>query len=246
MSREQSQYVLEIRYQPNAKVLDHRGKWAELIAAEMHLPHWVIVENRVDVFDDAQNIRCYVGFRNMGYIITKPPTTNFFSDQSVKFLKFVGAFDDFETPLRVQRIGVRTRMLTPFDGGMEALVSMYKDRFLGPTPKAEAVLGGNLIDIGGALNFSGKFGNFNTNGGPMPAEQAKSFFPDGEDHPEVGLYFDVDYWMRPQQAMLVADIAKVIRQFSSESLAKHANIKDLIIGELPDVQEAWEIGRAHV
>ena len=37
MSREQSQFVLEIGFQPNAKVLDHRGKWAESVAAQMSL-----------------------------------------------------------------------------------------------------------------------------------------------------------------------------------------------------------------
>jgi hypothetical protein len=68
MCREQSQFVLEIRYQPNAKVLDHRGKWAESVAAQTSLPHWVIVDSRRDIFDEEQTTRCFVGFRNVGYV----------------------------------------------------------------------------------------------------------------------------------------------------------------------------------
>lgn len=242
MSREQSQLVLEIRYQPNAKVLDHRGQWAESVATQMSLPHWLIVDNRLDVFDEEQTTRCFVGFRNVGYVTANPPTNNFFADQCIKFIRFVMALEGFQSPLLVGRIGVRSRALKPFDGTMEELVGRYKTRYYGVKPEAERALNGELVDIGGALNLKDKHGNFNTHGGPMPLEQAETFFPNGKDIPQVGLYFDIDYWVRPAKLMTVDEITKTIRQFSNESITKSTQVADLITGELPHVEEAWIAG----
>lgn len=239
MGRDQSQYVFEIRYQPNAKVLDNRGEWASAITAEMSLPHWLIVENRLDIFDEDETTRCFVGFRNSGFVTNNPPTDNYFSDQCVKFARLVMDLHGFQNPLSVQRLGVRSRMLVPFDGTMEELVARYKARYYGLTREAEAALGGKLIDIGGALNFVDRLGNFNTSGGPMALEQAKDFFPHGDDFPPVGLYFDIDYWIRPKAEMTTEAIAKAIRLFSSESHQKQRGSTSLILSEPPNVEQVW-------
>ena len=236
MSREQTEFILEIRYQPNAKVLDHRGKWAEQIGAHMKLAHWVIVENRLDIFDAEQSCFAFLGFRNAGYKAVNPPTKNFFEDQCLKFLKLVMSFDGFQNPLAVDRIGVRARFLKPFEGSIKELVDRYRRKYYRLTSDAEVALSGELIDVGGALNFTDKYGNFNTHSGPMPIEQSKAFFRNDKDFPEVGLYFDIDYWLRPVKLMTFEEIAKTVRQFSSESIQKHTRVADLILGEHPNVE----------
>jgi hypothetical protein len=213
----------------------------------MELSNWLIVENRLDIFDQEQTTQCFVGFRNTGYVVTNPVTNNYFVDQSIKFLKFVMALEDFQNPLVTDRIGVRSRFLRPFEGSMEELVDRYKARFYGLTQKAEAALNGNLIDIGGSLNFSdisNKHANFNTFHGPMPIEQAKQFFPKGKDHPSVGLYFDIDYWCKPASAVKIEEFTKTIRQFANESLKKEGLLAQLIIGELRHGEEAWATARS--
>ena len=35
-----NEFLLEIRYKPNARILDHRGDWAERISEHMRLPRW--------------------------------------------------------------------------------------------------------------------------------------------------------------------------------------------------------------
>ncbi|MGP8247062.1 MAG: hypothetical protein ACLQVN_21405 [Bryobacteraceae bacterium] len=239
MGPEQSQFVFEIRYTANAKILDNRGRWASEIAAQMSLPHWLIVENRLDIFDENEKTRCFVGFRNSGFVANTPPTTNYFTDQCVKFAKHLMNLRDFQNPLPVERLGVRSRFLTPFNGTMEELVGRYKTRYYGVTREAEEALNGKLIDIGSALNFVDRLGNFNTFGGPMAEEQSKGFFPNGEGFPAVGLYFDIDYWVRPNKEMTAEDITKTIRQFSGESLQKQGRVTDLVLSELPHVEQVW-------
>ncbi|MBZ5632015.1 MAG: hypothetical protein LAO55_02700 [Acidobacteriia bacterium] len=245
MGAQQSQFVFEIRYKPNAKLLDCRGKSAESIAAHLGLPHWLIVENRLDVFDAEQTTRLFVSFRNAGYVQENPPTNHFFSDNCVKAFKFISTVDGFESPLSVERLGIRLRALTPFLGSMTELVNRYKARYYGFKSEAETALDGELVDIGGALNFKGKFGNFNTNGGPMPAEQAKSYFPKALELPDVGLFMDIDYWTKPNKAMTTDEITKTIRQFSTECIQKHARVADLILGDPPH-GEQWIAGATQV
>jgi hypothetical protein len=173
------------------------------------------------------------------------PTNNFFSDQCVKAFKFIMALDEFDLPLDVERQGVRLRTLKPFSGSMIELVKRCKARYYGIKAEAEAALDGELVDIGGALNFRGKFGNFNTSGGPMLTEQAKSFFPKASELPDVGLFMDIDYWTKPDKRMTADEIVRTIRQFSSECLQKQARITDLILGDPPH-DEKWIAGATQV
>ena len=63
-----NEQIVEIRYQPNAKVLDWRGRWAETMAAKLELPHWRIVDNRLDIHDKDEDRHCFISFRNAGFV----------------------------------------------------------------------------------------------------------------------------------------------------------------------------------
>jgi hypothetical protein len=65
-----SETVLEIRYRPNARVLDHRGAWAEIISAHMSLPQWNIVENRVDIHSKDKSQHVFVSFVSIRKLVT--------------------------------------------------------------------------------------------------------------------------------------------------------------------------------
>src|SRR5438445_7505171 len=62
-------HVFEVRYKPNARFLDYRGQWAELIAEHMKATEWRITENRLDVFDKSEARRFFLAFRNCGATI---------------------------------------------------------------------------------------------------------------------------------------------------------------------------------
>src|SRR6266404_4452269 len=98
MTSDSTETVFEIRYQPNAKLLDHRGEWAEALAGHMSLPKWNILANRFDVFSADMTQHCFVSFRNAGMACLDSPTSNFFSDKAQRFFRQLIKFRDFGDP----------------------------------------------------------------------------------------------------------------------------------------------------
>lgn len=226
-----SEQVFEIRYKPTARILDKRGTWAEQISEHMKLPSWKIGTNRLDVFEKDNEQRCFVGFGNSGYFVNDSPTANFFPDNAVKFFKFVLDLEDFPKPVFVTRLGVRQRFLTPFPGEFSELVRRYTERYVSLTNRADEAIRGQLIDIGAPLNFKDKYGIFNTNCGPMPKAQAEEIMGERDNLPEVGLYYDIDYSVRPEKEINDGDILKTLKTFASEGWDRHARIQQLIMGD---------------
>ncbi len=168
MSSDSTETVFEIRYRPNAKLLDHRGEWAEALAGHMSLSKWSILNNRFDVFADDKTQHCFVSFRNAGMVCLDSPTANFFSDKAQRFFRQLVKFKDFGDPLHVERIGVRHKLASPFEGTFDELVNRFHTRYVGLSPALiESFADAHLVDIGAPLNFRDALGHFNTMAGPM-------------------------------------------------------------------------------
>jgi len=227
-----NEHVVEIRYKANPRVLDHRGTWAEMISENMQLPHWRIVENRIDIFSEEKDLHAFVGFKNAGIAANNTPTKNYFSDKAVKLLKFVFELKEFGDPIFVERVGVRSRFCTPFDKTFDELKENYATRYLQLTSEAIEAIGksAKLIDTGGPLNFADKYGSFNTMSGPMVKKQFNDYFNHPEEFPDVGLYFDIDYFVRPGKKISGKEVIKHIKNFTSVSWDRYERVRDLIIG----------------
>jgi hypothetical protein len=226
-----SEHVVEIRYKPNPKILDYRGSWAEAISDHMKLPKWVIVENRIDIYDESNGDHAFVGFRNAGFTARNTPTKNYFSDKAVKLFKYLFTLNGFEKKPYVERIGVRSKFCRKYEGTFEELREKYSSNYLSLTEKAKKIMDAKLLDIGGPLNFADKYGNFNTMSGPMIKEQMLRYFQKTEDLPAVGLYFDIDYWLMPKKEMDGQEILNCICQFSESAWDRSDAISKLILGE---------------
>lgn len=226
-----SEHILEIRYKPNPKILDYRGTWAELISKELSLSEWLILENRIDIFDKPKKETFFVGFRNSGYICFNSPTSNYFPDKATKFVKYLFSLEVFGNPIIVERLGVRSKFITPHQPGFDDLRERYASRYLVLTDKAREAIGAKLADIGGPLNFADKLGNFNTFSGPMVQDQMKEFIQQQPEYPEVGLYYDIDYWQKPNKELDVSEVLRLIKSFSAEAWTRHERIVQLICGE---------------
>lgn len=225
-----SEHLFEIRYKPNARILDKRGYWAEELCEHMRLPHWKINPNRLDVFDETTRQRGFVSFTNAGYQCENGPTHTFFADKAVKYFKFVLELEAFPNPLFIDRIGVRQKFITPYLGTFDHLVHKFSERYLKLTDPALAAIDAKLIDIGAPLNFADKHGNFNTLCGPMPKAQSDELMSnDTAELPEIGLFFDIDYWIRPRKQWSGNDILKAIRTFAIEGWRRHDQVKNLIL-----------------
>lgn len=222
-------HVFEIRYKPNPKILDYRGAWAEVISEHLQLPRWQILENRIDVHNDQTGERAFVGFRNAGYIVHNSHTKNYFSDKASKFIKLLGTLNGFEKTPFVERIGVRSKFCKAYGGSFDDLRKRYLERYLNISESAQKILDARVIDIGGHVNFADKNGNFNTMSGPMEQKQMGQFFDQEyvENLPDIGLFFDIDYWLTPKKQENSNDIVSQISNFAEaagkrfESLASY-------------------------
>lgn len=226
-----SEHILEIRYKPNPKILDHRGTWAELISAELGLAHWRIIENRIDIHDKDRKELAFVGFRNSGFTCFDAPTANYFPDKAVKFLKFVLNLEDFGSPVLVERLGVRSKFVFSHPQGFEDLRERFSSRFFSLTDAAKSAISAKLVDIGLSLNFADKLGNFNTICGPMQEEQIRQYIDRAGDYPKIGLFFDIDYWVRPNKEMDSAEILRLIRGYATEGWNRSDRIRDVVCGD---------------
>lgn len=225
-----TEHVCEIRFKPNARVLDYRGQWAELIAEHMNASEWHIRENRLDVFDKSEARRFFLAFRNCGVTIRDAATGTYFLDHAGRFLQYALSFDPIQKPVVVERLGVRLRSFRSFDGTFDTLLMRYTSRVLTLTPGAAEVLGGNLLDIGGNLNFSDDVGTYHTMSGPMKAEQAKKFLERDEayEFPNVGVFMDCDYWSKPAQPMTVGEIINTVRRFADRAERRVGAVFDML------------------
>ena len=231
MAKEISEHIFEIRYKPNPKVLDSRGIWAEMISEHMKLSEWRILGNRIDIYDKLNKNHAFVGFRNSGFLCIDSPTNNYFPDLAIKLLNFITKLDGFEKQPFVERIGVRSRFCNGANQSFEDLKNQYSSKYFYLTKDAEKGINAKLIDIGGNLNFADSLGNFNTASGPMEKNQILEFFNNRKEAevPEVGLYYDIDYFIKPNKVMSVDEINLIIRKFTESSYDRYNKTKELIL-----------------
>jgi hypothetical protein len=225
-----NEHVFELRYKPNAKIIDYRGEFAEMISSELGLTEWRITKDRVDVFDKEEKHRLYVGFRSSGYVAQDSITANYFPDKAVQFLNFVSNIKTFGNHWIVQRMGVRSRFCTAFDGECEDALERLGSRYTTLTEDAKSAIGeAKVIDLNGVVNFEDEHGSFNTQLGPMLASQIAEVLKDRDDYPEVGIYYDIDYWKRPEKDVAESDVTRFIKVAAREGWERHGRILRLIL-----------------
>jgi hypothetical protein len=226
-----NEQIVEIRYRPNAKVLDYRGTWAEMLAEHLSLTEWQIIENRFDVFDKDNSRLGFVSYKNAGFIVHNSPTKNYFSDQANKFFRFLFDQKPFGDPLFIARVGVRSRFATEYNGSFEQLLELYSSRFLTLTPQAKTALAAKIIDLGGPIDAETALGKINSRSGPMSKQQIKEFFEFEDSPPDVAFYLDIDYWQKPECQVASKDLLATLRRYADENWDRHERIISLVLGE---------------
>lgn len=225
-----NEQILEVRYKANPKILDFRGTWAEGISKHMELNQWRIVENRVDVFNDNSTLHAFVGFKDAGFVAQDTETKNIFSDKAIKFFRFLFSLDGFGRDIYIIRIGVRSRFAQEYKDDFKNLMNKYSQNYLKMTEEAKKAINAELVDIGGPLYFKDNEGYFNTMSGPMRSEQLQSFFANRKNYPEVSLFYDIDYWIKPDKIMNEKEIIKKVQTFSSLVWDRFISTNKIVLG----------------
>jgi len=215
-----------MRFKPNAKILDYLGEWTEYLVNEMNLPDWNIDINRLNLYDKKN--QAFLGFKNCGFVSISPDTRNYFEDQASKFLRAIFKLEEFK-PLPVTRMGVRSAFLMSYAGNFESIFQKYKDKVIKPTDKALEALNGQLIDLGVPLNFKDGEAYFNTMTGPMTSLQIKRFFPTIESTPDVGLFFEIDYFKENIGNEQLEQLIGLLKTFAHKSWQKMDSLVKLVL-----------------
>jgi len=224
-----NEHILEVRYKPNPKILDYRGTWSAGISKHMDFEHWGIVENRIDAYNEGNSLHAFVGFKHAGFVAVDTEMRDFFANKAVKFFKYLFSLEGFGKQLHVERLGVRSRFGQEYEGTFEELVDKFVANYLSLTEKATKIIDANLVDVGAPLNFKDKHGNFNTMCGPMKSDQLENYLSKRDSLPELSLYFDIDYWIRPKKLLDEREVIKNIKMFSEMAWNRFESISELII-----------------
>ena len=122
--------------------------------------------------------------------------------------------------------GAYDYLMKPF--AFDELLARFISKYGGPKESADRLLGGKLQDILLVLERADSLGNFRCNSGPMPRAQLSQFFQDRKDMPEVSLFFEVDYWLRPSKPLSHDQIIAQIREFADAGWSKFEVIRELV------------------
>jgi hypothetical protein len=223
-----NEQVLEIRYKPEARVLDHRGTWADQLQHQFNLSEWQITENRVDVYDKENSKRLFIAFRNAGCTLRNSGQTSFIQ-LTQSFLRFLFRQSFFRT-LQVERIGVLGRFARRYNGSFENLLRIYKERVYSIRPEVERAFAAELVDIGSPLDFRTAQGEIHSATGPMKKEQLRQFFDFVKEPPDVALYFQIDYFLKPDslQEMNHNQVIDLVASYIEGNWIRYEHFSELI------------------
>ena len=223
-----SEHILEIRFKPNPEVLDHRGAWTAAIAKEMGFNHWKIIENRIDFRPDDKTQIAFVSFRNFGITVKDQPTPNFFEDKANKLVRKVMALNGFQSPLAVERIGVRAKTCHPLEREFSDVADHIRDVFFKEDSLDQLRGDDAVVDAAAVLYFKTELGQINAHITVNDLVQIKRLFPNHTEHPEVSWTTDMDYFITEPKMMNAKAITKTITSFANELNDRYTAVSSLI------------------
>jgi len=225
-----NEQILELRYRPNARIIDYRGELAELIAEQLNLPRWRVSQDRVDVFDESHRHRAFVSHRNVGFSVQDSATSNYFGDKAGQFLRFVADIEPVGKTWTVLRLGVRSKFCSPVELDFEEAVERFNQRYSVLTPQAEEAIAADVEDFGSTLELRDQHGWFKLQIGPMAEDQLGRFFKDRDEYPDVGIYCDIDYALTDQE-VTVDDAIRFLRATAQASWERRDRLERMLLAE---------------
>lgn len=185
-----TEYVIEIRFKPNAKVLDKRGEIATSLISKL-LDQWTISNNQISLTSkENTDVKAMFSFRNISFVSNHPNDEKFFLEKAEEYIK--SAWTHFPTN-EIVRIGVRTKFLIS-STDFKTIFDAYRKNFLALSDEQLKKIGGTLVDLGFPLNFVDEDNFFNVMTGPMEKEQFNQFLKTQEDIFDNGVFIDFDYF----------------------------------------------------
>jgi hypothetical protein len=219
--------VFEIRFKPNPKILDFRGMWTELFSQSLDYEHWKIEENKLDIFNKDQTERAFLSYKNCGFTCLESPTENYFLDKGFKFFKLLYEIKEFESPLTVERIGIRHKYIVEDTQGFEHAQKGVVNNFISPSTQAKNIFGENIQDLAFMGEFSNPLYNLTLRLSPVRKEEIEGNIRKAII-PEAGIMVDMDFFSKPAKQLTFGEIQNFIKLTSLEGRKKYQETLALI------------------
>lgn len=194
----------------------------------MGLDKWTIIENRVDFRPADKSQHAFVSFRNFGITVKDQPTPNFFEDKANKLVRKVMGFSDFQSPLAVERIGLRAKTCRPLEREFSEVADHFRDVFFKEDSLDRLRGQDTVVDAAVVLYLKTKLGQINAHITANDLQEIKRLFPNHSEHPEVSWTADMDYFIATPKMMNTKAITKTITSFANELNDHYLAISDLI------------------
>lgn len=228
-----SDFVVELRYRAIGRFLDRKGEWADQLSQKVSLPIWTIGGDILEVRSETPGDNAFLGLKRAGFHCMDVSAKDYFADRGSKFLRALFSLEGFPSDLQVERVGVRSRFFYGFGADFAELRKRYSQRYFSVPQTAMNLIGGEIVDIGGHLDFKDAIGNFNTMSGPMKAEQARELLGRSKDLviPPVGLFYDIDYWKQSIGRQSTDQLDVFLHQAATAAWERAERIRSLLFTE---------------
>jgi hypothetical protein len=225
-----TEQVLEIKYRPEPRVLDHLGLWADQLLKEYQLTEWQITQSRLDVFDKQETNRLFISFKNAGLVLRNSTDEHEFLAKTRTFLKFLLKQNPFNTKFSIERLGVLSKFAYEYNGMFDDLRTHISKNLYSINEKYLNLFDGKLTDFAIPLTFQTESGKTNSHLGPMKKDQLKVFLPFVDELPDVCLYFDIDHALTPEdnQSLDIKKLPKTIDEYIQSNWAHYYRLLKLI------------------
>jgi hypothetical protein len=223
-----SDLVFEIRYVPNPKILDYRGKWVSEISTEMQLHKWEITDNRISVTDAEKSELGFVSFKNAGFSTKNRQNPEAFKNRVKKFFRYFMDDSDFRESLIIERIGLRYRYAFPYSS-FDEILNKFRKRFCIYSESLIDNFAGDIVDVGYNTTIQLPKSFITTTIGPMKSEQIIEYFDFEKSPPNTALYLDFDNWSRPKKEFNKNELFSCLDHFSDENKERITRIADLFL-----------------
>ena len=237
---------IEIRFKPNARILDQRGFIAERLAEAMGFPDWRVNRNTAMTYNDNKSIEVAVSYGNAVLRVidgTRPA----FDARLNHVIHFLTTLPNCENGVETLRVGARSMVAIPFDGSFEELRDKILSTYASPHETAQSRLRigdrYRFDDLAFTFHLTGTEENVHLSVGPMREEEFHAPFTWKEGFPDVGLFVDADAFTTPDSTLHSSRLRKEIERllgcvrvtpFSSQQPGS----QDVVVGNRKNTKKA--------
>ncbi|MHC1716605.1 MAG: hypothetical protein AB9915_01760 [Candidatus Dojkabacteria bacterium] len=186
----QEKRILEIRFVPQPRILDSKGRIAQECAGDI-FQKWEINSGSVLLINsDDRTLKAKISFKDLSVIADTPETKDSFKEASLQFIEKVWT----RIPSReILRIGVRSLLYLIPESDSDISIESFKKHFHSNID-INKLVGGEIQDIGFAYDsvMENEYQN-HVAFGPSKESQIKELFNSLEDYKE-GIFLDYDFY----------------------------------------------------